>query len=67
MSKHAAVYSVVGANGKVNFVGVSRNVALSLACHAKNEGPSLVSESFSNMTVNHTCYHYESSSDVLDV
>jgi hydrogenase maturation factor len=43
MSKHAAVYSVVGANGKVNFVGVSRNVALSLACHAKNEGPSMVS------------------------
>jgi hypothetical protein len=51
MSKHAAVYSVIGANGKVNFVGVSRNVALSLACHAKNEGPSMVSTCVLNIWI----------------
>jgi hypothetical protein len=67
MSKHAAVYSVVGANGKINFVGVSRNVALSLACHAKNEGPSMVSLTLDQHIVECVCYYCESSSDVLDV
>lgn len=37
-SKHAAVYAVVGKDGTVSFVGVSRNVALSLAAHIQNEG-----------------------------
>lgn len=37
-SKHAAVYAVVGKDGTFNFVGVSRNVALSLAGHVKEQG-----------------------------
>ena len=37
-SKHAAVYAVVGKDETVSFVGVSRNVALSLAAHVQNEG-----------------------------
>eukprot|EP00611_Tribonema_gayanum_P017870 TRINITY_DN3079_c0_g1_i1.p1 TRINITY_DN3079_c0_g1~~TRINITY_DN3079_c0_g1_i1.p1 ORF type:complete len:484 (+),score=151.68 TRINITY_DN3079_c0_g1_i1:83-1453(+) len=41
-SKIAAVYSVIGANGKLAFVGMSRNVAISLQCHLQNEGPNKV-------------------------
>lgn len=37
-SKHAAVYAVVGKDETVNFVGVGRNVALSLTSHLANEG-----------------------------
>lgn len=37
-SKHAAVYAVVGKDETVSFVGVSRNVALSLVAHIQNEG-----------------------------
>ncbi|CAM9977294.1 unnamed protein product, partial [Scytosiphon promiscuus] len=37
-SKHAAVYAVVGKDETVNFVGVGRNVALSVAAHLANEG-----------------------------
>ncbi|CAM9257904.1 unnamed protein product, partial [Choristocarpus tenellus] len=37
-SKHAAVYAVVGKDSVVNFVGVSRNVALSVGAHVDNEG-----------------------------
>lgn len=37
-SKHAAVYAVVGKDGTFNFVGVSRNVALTLAGHVKDQG-----------------------------
>ncbi|CAN0168489.1 unnamed protein product, partial [Ectocarpus sp. 12 AP-2014] len=41
-SKHAAVYAVVGKDETVNFVGVGRNVALSLAAHLAAEGESMV-------------------------
>lgn len=37
-SRHAAVYAVVGKDETVNFVGVSRNVALSVSAHVVNEG-----------------------------
>lgn len=37
-SKHAAVYAVAGKDETVNFVGVSRNVALAVAAHVANEG-----------------------------
>lgn len=37
-SRHAAVYAVVGKDETVNFVGVSRNVALSVGAHVVNEG-----------------------------
>lgn len=37
-SRHAAVYAVVGKDETVNFVGVSRNVALSVCAHVVNEG-----------------------------
>ena len=37
-SKHAAVYAVAGKDEAVKFVGVSRNVALSVAAHVANEG-----------------------------
>lgn len=41
-SKHAAVYAVVGKDETVNFVGVGRNVALSVAAHLANEGEDMV-------------------------
>lgn len=41
-SKHAAVYAVVGKDETVNFVGVGRNVALSVAAHLANEGEEMV-------------------------
>lgn len=41
-SKHAAVYAVVGKDETVNFVGVGRNVALSVAAHVANEGEDMV-------------------------
>ncbi|CAM9545167.1 unnamed protein product, partial [Hapterophycus canaliculatus] len=41
-SKHAAVYAVVGKDKTVNFVGVGRNVALSVAAHLANEGEDMV-------------------------
>ncbi|CAM9833168.1 unnamed protein product, partial [Phaeothamnion confervicola] len=41
-SRHAAVYAVIGADDEVKFVGLSRNVALSLGAHLKNEGPQSV-------------------------
>ena len=41
-SRHAAVYAVVGKDGTVNFVGVSRNVALSVGAHVVNEGEEIV-------------------------
>ena len=41
-SKHAAVYAVVGKDEAVNFVGVGRNVALSVAAHLANEGEDMV-------------------------
>eukprot|EP00903_Cladosiphon_okamuranus_P019159 g17622.t1 len=41
-SKHAAVYAVVGKDETVNFVGVGRNVALSVASHLANEGGDMV-------------------------
>lgn len=37
-SKHAAVYAVVGKDETVNFVGVSRNVAVAVAAHVASEG-----------------------------
>lgn len=37
-SKHAAVYAVVGKDETVNFVGVSRNVAVAVAAHVVSEG-----------------------------
>lgn len=37
-SKHAAVYAVFGKDEEVKFVGMSRNVVLSLAAHLANEG-----------------------------
>lgn len=37
-SKHAAVYTVFGKDEQVKFVGVSRNVVLSLAAHVAIEG-----------------------------
>lgn len=37
-SKHAAVYTVFGEDEEAKFVGVSRNVVLSLAGHVANEG-----------------------------
>lgn len=41
-SKHAAVYAVVGKEETVSFVGISRNVALSVAAHVANEGKDMV-------------------------
>lgn len=40
--KLAGVYSVIGEDGTVNFVGVSRHVGLAVQCHQKNEAPNLV-------------------------
>lgn len=37
-SKHAAVYALVGKDETVNFVGISRSVAVAVAAHVVNEG-----------------------------
>lgn len=50
-SKHAAVYAVVGKNESVSFVGVSRNVALTVASHVANEGEDKVH----SVRVRYTC------------
>ncbi|CAM9163208.1 unnamed protein product [Discosporangium mesarthrocarpum] len=41
-TKHAAVYAVIGEDRAVSYVGITRNVALSVACHLDNEGGNMV-------------------------